>query len=321
VRGAVEGPFGLAHTTFELECERCADPADDPCGMDELTAPSGGRAATVAAIITVIALSTWAAAVAAQQNLFVNGGFAKGAGTFPDHWRTEGWDQKPETTTFRWIEPAGVNPGEIEVNSVKPNDARYQQTTSLVAGWYYLSVEARTEEVGGGAAGATISVLEDGITSGDLTGTKGWSKLGLYLKVGPHGADVEVALRLGGYASLNTGRAFFRNASAIRVAGPPAGATHTFDLEAIRKASQPLPVGKPWSLVATFILLGSVAVAGWRMFGEATMQPAGAKSFRIPEKPTEKPPPKPVDKTTEKPAEKPRDERKPGHKHKHRKNR
>jgi cobalt-zinc-cadmium efflux system protein len=32
VREAVETPFAIAHTTFELECERCADEAIDPCG-------------------------------------------------------------------------------------------------------------------------------------------------------------------------------------------------------------------------------------------------------------------------------------------------
>ena len=40
VRRAVEGPFDIAHTTFELECERCVDELDDPCGADSaLTAP------------------------------------------------------------------------------------------------------------------------------------------------------------------------------------------------------------------------------------------------------------------------------------------
>ena len=39
VRAAVAVPFGLAHTTFELECERCTDDIDDPCGMDELSGP------------------------------------------------------------------------------------------------------------------------------------------------------------------------------------------------------------------------------------------------------------------------------------------
>ncbi len=37
VRAEVVGPFEIAHTTFELECERCVDDGvDDPCGVDEL---------------------------------------------------------------------------------------------------------------------------------------------------------------------------------------------------------------------------------------------------------------------------------------------
>jgi cobalt-zinc-cadmium efflux system protein len=39
VRAVVRVPFDLAHTTFELECERCTDDIDDPCGMDELHSP------------------------------------------------------------------------------------------------------------------------------------------------------------------------------------------------------------------------------------------------------------------------------------------
>jgi cobalt-zinc-cadmium efflux system protein len=38
VRAGVAVRFDLAHTTLELECERCTD-MDDPCGMDELRGP------------------------------------------------------------------------------------------------------------------------------------------------------------------------------------------------------------------------------------------------------------------------------------------
>jgi cobalt-zinc-cadmium efflux system protein len=41
VRATVEVPFGLAHTTLELECERCDDDLDDPCGMDSVTVGGG----------------------------------------------------------------------------------------------------------------------------------------------------------------------------------------------------------------------------------------------------------------------------------------
>jgi cobalt-zinc-cadmium efflux system protein len=34
VRSRVTVPYRIAHTTFELECERCVDDEDDPCGVD-----------------------------------------------------------------------------------------------------------------------------------------------------------------------------------------------------------------------------------------------------------------------------------------------
>jgi cobalt-zinc-cadmium efflux system protein len=48
VRDRVEGPFSIAHTTFELECERCVDDLEDPCGMDGVAAPAGATRTTAA---------------------------------------------------------------------------------------------------------------------------------------------------------------------------------------------------------------------------------------------------------------------------------
>jgi len=113
--------------------------------------------------------------------------------------------------------------------------------------------------------------------SPDIRGTAGWQTVGFYLKVGAAGADVDVALRVGGFGSLNTGRAFFRNAKMVKIEGPPAGATPSYDLAALRNESQPSPVGSPITLVAAFAVLGAVAFYGWRMFGRQTpVQPAKA---------------------------------------------
>ena len=35
VREHVTTPFGIAHTTLEMECERCDEELEDPCGVDE----------------------------------------------------------------------------------------------------------------------------------------------------------------------------------------------------------------------------------------------------------------------------------------------
>jgi len=41
VKSAIGGPFTIAHTTLELECERCIDGEVDPCLMDTVTDARG----------------------------------------------------------------------------------------------------------------------------------------------------------------------------------------------------------------------------------------------------------------------------------------
>lgn len=228
-----------------------------------------------AARLAALALGLVLASARARgaENLLLNGNLAGGSGNSPDQWRTESWLQRPDATHYRWSrEPGG--PGELEIDNLEPNDARYQQTVTLGAGWYHFSAEVRTESVGANAAGAAISIIEDAISSPDLRGTSDWRRLGFYLKVGPHGADVEVACRVGGFSSLNTGRAFFRDLRAVKIVAPAPGAGPLFDLETIRKQAEGKPVGSPWSLAATFIALAAVTALGWRTFAEPVPQSA-----------------------------------------------
>jgi dolichyl-phosphate-mannose-protein mannosyltransferase len=206
-------------------------------------------------------------ALTVSKNLLANGDFATGSGTQPDEWRTEAWINNPESFAYAWNPPAASRPGELVVDNLKPNDARWMQSLTLSPGVYYLSVELRTENVGADETGATISVMDDGAMSRDVHGTTAWVKAGFYLTVGGKGADVDVALRVGGFGSLNHGRAFFRHASVIRLAALPPGASPVYDLTELRKAAAPEPIGSPYSLVVVAALLAAAAVAGWRMFG------------------------------------------------------
>jgi dolichyl-phosphate-mannose-protein mannosyltransferase len=217
-------------------------------------------AATVALLFLFLSPSTCVAA----QNLLLNSDLSKGSENSPDAWRTEAWISSPDTTQYRWIRN-GEGGAELEVYNLKPNDARWVQTLTLPAGWYYFSAEVRTEKVGGNI-GANISVTEDGIISPDVRADSGWRKVGFWLKVGRHGAELIVALRLGGFSSLNTGRAFFRNPAVVSVAAPSPADTPAFDLAGVRKASASPPLGSPWDLAATFAVLAGIAVLGWYLF-------------------------------------------------------
>ncbi|HVB80237.1 MAG TPA: hypothetical protein VNE82_09890 [Candidatus Binataceae bacterium] len=212
----------------------------------------------------------------AGRNLLSNGDFAHGSGKSPDDWRTGGWNESPSVTSYDWLHSAGSEP-ELIVNNLQPNDARWLQTLTLGPGWYYIGAEVRTEDVAPNAAGAYVSLDEGDINSPDLHGAAGWGRLGLYLKVGTHGADVDVALRLGGFGSLNTGRAFFRSARVVKLDALPANAAPVFDLSAVRRSLVAPPVGRPWTLVAAFVLLAVMAVVGWRVYGadDLASAPAG----------------------------------------------
>jgi hypothetical protein len=220
-------------------------------------------------------------------NLILNGNLAKGSGEQPDHWRTEAWVNDPTAFHYAWIHRETGGPGELEVEALKPNDARWMQTLTLSPGWYRFSAEVRTDNVGTRATGATISIMEDGAMSPDIRGTTGWQRVALYLKVGSSGADVEVGLRVGGFGSLNTGKAFFRDVQAERLSAPPPGATPVYDLSAIRKAAQPQPVGHPITLIAAFIVLLLISVQGWRMFAAEPAPPPAAPAVK-PQKPRAK---------------------------------
>jgi dolichyl-phosphate-mannose-protein mannosyltransferase len=223
-------------------------------------------AAAIISIGILIATCAIAPATFAAQELLHNADLAKGAGNQPDDWQTQAWINEPSAVTFSWTHPPDGGPGVAEVEAIKADDARWMQSMSLTPGWYYISAEIRTENIGKDASGATISVMEDGIMSPEVKGTSDWTKVGLYMRVGKKGADVDVALRIGGFGSLNTGRAFYRNASVMAVAAPPPNAQPTYDLDKIRQEALPVPLGKPYSMVLTYLLLLAMAYGGWYLF-------------------------------------------------------
>jgi hypothetical protein len=221
-----------------------------------------------------------AAPAGASRNLLNNGDFTRGSGESVDGWRTDAWVLTAGTTKYEWIEPHDGEPAQVEINSQRDNDARWVQGLSLPAGWYRVSVEARTRNVLPFFTGASVSVLEDGIISGDLRGNTDWRPLSFYLRVGRKGADVDVALRLGGYMNLTRGRAWFRRARVVRTATPPPDAARVFDLSAIRKSETTGPIGQTWTLISAFVALGLSTAVGWRMLSEATVKQRRSERIR-----------------------------------------
>jgi dolichyl-phosphate-mannose-protein mannosyltransferase len=229
-----------------------------------------GPALCIALCVAMAAALFAIGAAQAESNLLANPKLTKGAGNSPDAWQSQAWQEGPDFSTYQWSHAEG-QPAELSVTNIKPNDARWVQSLNMSRGWYHFSADLRAQNVGKDATGASISIMEDGISSPDLKGTTDWQRVGFYLKVGPKGADLELACRVGGFGSLNTGTVTCRNIRMEKVAAPPAGAQSLFDLDKIRKDSAEVPIGSPWTVVATFLFLIALAVFGWRTYGQTIM--------------------------------------------------
>jgi hypothetical protein len=240
----------LLGIAIEFAIAIAAVPLASTAGRGGVTAPHSSSAQATG--VTAASPAASAIEVPPGPNLLSNGDFAKGSGQAPDNWRTGGWNESPAFTSYDWLHAVGSEP-ELVVTNLQPNDARWLQTLSLGPGWYYIGAEARTEGVPLNASGASVSLDEDSVNSPDLHGATDWQRLSLYLKVGAHGADIDVALRLGGFGSLNTGRAFFRKARVVKLDALPANAAPVFDLSAVRRSAVAPPIGKPWTLVAAAV--------------------------------------------------------------------
>ena len=103
------------------------------------------------------------------------------------------------------------------------NDARFVQDIAVEPdAWYHLSCMVKSEDCGNGLAGAGISVLGCSATSEYAYSTLGdWVRLDLYGRTGEKQRTMSVALRVGGYSALNTGKAWFDDVSVTRVRSVP----------------------------------------------------------------------------------------------------
>ncbi len=170
--------------------------------------------------MTIVAalLLAWAvpSSAGSKYNLLLNQDLTEGTGGTPDYWHREAYAQGRSELT--WI--LNQWPGQLEVSSAQPNDARWDYDFHLDPGWYHFTASISTKDVPQTGGGASLCLMELGVCSPWLQGTSDWQTRGLYVKVGADGLDAMLACRLGGYSAMNTGEAFCRDISAVQVDGP-----------------------------------------------------------------------------------------------------
>jgi hypothetical protein len=193
--------------------------------------------------------------------VIINGDLTHGLKS-PDGWRTDFQDST--AASFDWRQVGGL--GEISISNLKPQDSRWIQDIHLIPGWYLFSASMRTAGIPKQSVGASLSILIGGIISPTSSGDTGWHRESFYLEV-DQPADVQLACRLGGYGSPNTGKAFFRDIQVSRVDEPPADAGQKFDLDVergVKNAGFSVASSRINPLVIGAILLALVAfLATW----------------------------------------------------------
>ena len=160
-----------------------------------------------------------------QGNLLRNGDFSAVTGDMPDDWNTGMW---VTSSGASYLEAVTLEDGTraVLVENVAANDARFEQTVSVRENaTYKLTARVMAEDCDPDEIGANVSFLGIFGTSDDVHDTNGaWETITLYAQTGDGQKDATVCVRLGGYGSEATGRAWFTDVSLEQVDGVPVGA-------------------------------------------------------------------------------------------------
>ena len=193
---------------------------------------NGCIAAIILALIVLLAVAgalLWRAGgqeAPQEGNLLVNGDFSAVTGGMPDGWETGMWVTGAGAS---YLEAATAADGRsaVLVENAAANDARFEQTVTVRENTTYcLSALVMAEGCDGNETGANVSFLGVYGTSEDVHDTQGqWQRVSLYARTGKGQKEVTVCVRLGGYGSETTGRAWFTDVTLEQVSEAPLGAT------------------------------------------------------------------------------------------------
>ena len=205
-----------------------------------------------------------------QGNLLENGDFSAVTGGMPDSWNTGMW---VTSSGASYLEAATLADGTkaVLVENVAANDARFEQTVSVRENaTYKLTARVMAEGCDPNEIGANVSFLGIFGTSDDVHDTNGqWETLTLYAQTGDGQKDATVCVRLGGYGSEATGRAWFTDVSLEQVESVPVGA---FVLDLATPEPQKEVAQKNTGSKAA-VILGLLAAAGaYLLFGFALVR-------------------------------------------------
>ena len=172
----------------------------------------------VLALLAALGLPPAAAAVLLQ-----NAALNAGSDGVPAGWRVEAWNKE---LTDVGVESAADGRDDsakvVRIVNRGPNDARLCQSVPVTPGGSYrLSARVKTEGVGQTTAGALLAIEPRIADSVDVKGTQEWRTIEVTASNLEH-SSWDMCLRLGSYANLNTGTAWFTDVRVDQIGGSAA---------------------------------------------------------------------------------------------------
>lgn len=175
-------------------------------------------------VVAFLLFINYSAKPSTNNNLYLNGGFEQSHSGLPSAWVTNLYSTDGSNSKF-YIDRQAPHSGKncFTIESKTANDAKLIQTINVKSNTVYkLSCYIRAEDVPKGKMGAYISVIDIVDASANVYNTSGkWQYVELYGKTGNGQKTLDVCLRLGGYGSINTGKASFDDFSVEEVQNPP----------------------------------------------------------------------------------------------------
>ena len=160
-----------------------------------------------------------------QGNLLENGDFSAVTNGMPDGWQTGMWVTSAGASYLEAVQTEDAVSA-VLVENVAANDVRFEQTVAVRENaTYRLSARVKAEDCDSAQLGANVSFLGVFGTSADVHDTDGeWETIEVYAHTGKGQKSLTACVRLGGYGSEATGRAWFTDVVLEQVESAPVGA-------------------------------------------------------------------------------------------------
>jgi len=180
---------------------------------------------TVVSIIIFLWLGNNVENAYAAENILVNGSFEDISGALPQGWNFQVWNQQGDSKLYVEKQDVHLGKNAITIENSKMDDAKLVQNVKVCPNTIYnISGWVKAQVIDKNAKGANIGVVGILNTSKDVKDTKGrWEYVELYGRTGKDQTELQVDVGVGGYGSLNAGKATFDDFSIKKMETVPAG--------------------------------------------------------------------------------------------------